>query len=93
MQQRRRTQPLGWPSAGCIFKNPPGMSAGALIDQAGLKGLRVGDAQVSPRHANFVVNLGQARARDIVALIGIIEESVYQRFGVRLEREVKVIGT
>jgi UDP-N-acetylmuramate dehydrogenase len=92
MVQRRRTQPLGWPSAGCIFKNPPGRSAGALIDQAGIKGLRLGDAQVSLQHANWIVNLGQASARDIVALIGLIEERVYQRFGVRLEREVKVLG-
>jgi UDP-N-acetylmuramate dehydrogenase len=91
MVQRRRTQPLGCPSAGCIFKNPPGQSAGALIDQAGLKGLRLGDAQVSHQHANWIVNLGQASARDIVALINLVEERVYRRFGVQLEREVKVL--
>jgi UDP-N-acetylmuramate dehydrogenase len=91
MQQRRRSQPLSWPSAGCIFKNPPGQSAGALIDRTGLKGMRLGDAQVSLKHANWIVNLGQARARDIVALIKRVEERVYQEFGIRLEREVQVL--
>jgi UDP-N-acetylmuramate dehydrogenase len=91
MQQRRLTQPLNWPSAGCIFKNPPGQAAGALIERAGLKGMRLGDAQVSLKHANWIVNLGQARARDIVALIKHVEERVYQEFGLRLQREVQVL--
>lgn len=91
MKQRKRTQPLGLPSAGCIFKNPPGLSAGALIDRAGLKGMRIGDAQVSEKHANWIVNLGNAKAWDILALIRLIEKEVFNRFAIRLEREVKIL--
>jgi UDP-N-acetylmuramate dehydrogenase len=90
MRERKRTQPLGWPSAGCIFKNPEGLSAGALIEKSGLKGLRVGDAEVSRKHANWIINCGHARASDVVALIESIENRVEQDCGVRLEREIRI---
>jgi UDP-N-acetylmuramate dehydrogenase len=92
MQLRRQSQPLGLPSAGCIFKNPPGLAAGALIDQAGLKGLKIGNAQVSTKHANWIVNLGGATAGDILALIEVVEERVHRQFGVELEREIRILG-
>lgn len=91
MKQRKNTQPLGWPSAGCIFKNPPGHSAGALIDKAGLKGFHIGDAAVSEKHANFIINRGKAGAREILALMRLIEERVREKFGIRLEREIQVL--
>ncbi len=91
MRQRRQTQPLGWPSAGCVFKNPPGQSAGALIDRAGLKGLRCGDAEISTRHGNWIINLGHASAQDVLTLLHIAEERVFQEFGIQLEREIKVL--
>jgi UDP-N-acetylmuramate dehydrogenase len=87
-EKRRASQPLGQKSAGCIFKNPPGESAGRMIDALGLKGLRVGDAQVSDRHANFFVNTANASARDMLALIADVRRRVYQSFGVQLEHEV-----
>lgn len=89
--QRRRTQPSE-PSAGSIFRNPPGFAAGWLIEQAGLKGVRRGDAVISPRHANFIVNLGQARAADVRALMELAQERVEARFGIRLEPEVRLLG-
>ncbi|KUK80933.1 MAG: UDP-N-acetylenolpyruvoylglucosamine reductase, partial [Pelotomaculum thermopropionicum] len=89
--RRRLTQPLR-PNAGSVFKNPPGDSAGRLIEAAGLKGLRIGDAQISTLHANFIVNLGAATSRDVLALIEKAGETVFSRFGVRLEPEVKIIG-
>lgn len=92
MKHRRQTQPLGWPSAGCIFKNPPGHSAGALIERAGLKGLRSGDAEISTKHGNWIVNLGHASARDVLTLVRIAEERVFKEFGIRLEREIRVLG-
>lgn len=92
MRQRKRTQPLGLPSAGCVFKNPAGLSAGALIQRSGLKGFRVGDAEVSEKHANWIVNRGNARAADILALIEQIQQRVFRDFGVLLELEVKVLA-
>lgn len=92
LRRRRMTQPLEYPSAGSVFKNPPGDAAGRLIELAGAKGLRIGDAMVSERHANFIVNLGNARARDVLALIGRVREMVREKFGVMLELEVKVLG-
>lgn len=88
--RRRMTQPLGRPSAGCIFRNPTEAPAGALIERAGLKGFRVGDAQVSEKHANWIINLGQARACDIVSVMETIEKRVLDRFGIRLKREIEV---
>lgn len=87
-EKRRSSQPLGQKSAGCIFKNPPGASAGRMIDELGLKGLHVGDARVSDRHANFFVNNGHASARDMLALIGEVRERVNKAYGVALENEV-----
>lgn len=89
-EKRRASQPLGQKSAGCIFKNPPGASAGRLIDELGLKGYSVGDARVSDRHANFFVNAGHASAADMLALIGDVRERVQKRYGVNLENEVVV---
>jgi UDP-N-acetylmuramate dehydrogenase len=93
MRERKRTQPLGWPSAGCIFKNPEGFAAGALIEKSGLKGLRMGDAEVSPKHANWIINRGHARAQDVVALIEHIEDRVRCDFGILLEREIRIMGS
>jgi len=87
-EKRRASQPLGQKSAGCIFKNPPGASAGRMIDELGLKGLSVGDARVSDRHANFFVNGGSASAADMLSLIGDVRERVFKAFGVTLEHEV-----
>jgi UDP-N-acetylmuramate dehydrogenase len=89
-EKRRASQPLGQRSAGCIFKNPPGASAGRMIDELGLKGLSVGDARVSDRHANFFVNSGRASAADMLALISDVRERVRQVYGVTLENEVVV---
>ncbi len=90
---RRRTQPVRFPSAGCFFRNPPGgKSAGWLIEKAGMKGRAVGGAQVSERHANFIVNRGRASAADIIALAEAVRERVFDAFGVRLEPEVAIIG-
>jgi UDP-N-acetylmuramate dehydrogenase len=87
-EKRRSSQPLGQKSAGCIFKNPPGASAGRMIDELGLKGSRVGDARVSDRHANFFVNDGSASAKDMLTLVGQVREKVRAHFGVELENEV-----
>jgi len=94
MQRRRRqTQPLSFPSAGSIFRNAPGQRpAGELIDRAGLKGLRIGGAEVSTKHANFIVNRGGASASDVLALIRQIQETVLDRFGINLEPEVNIVG-
>jgi UDP-N-acetylmuramate dehydrogenase len=89
-EKRRASQPLGQKSAGCIFKNPPGASAGRMIDELGLKGLSFGDARVSDRHANFFVNAGKASAKDMLALIADVRERVNKSFGVILEHEVVV---
>src|SRR5712692_8041954 len=89
-EKRRSSQPLGQKSAGCIFKNPPGASTGRMIDELGLKGLSVGDAKVSDRHANFFVNAGHASAKDMLALIADVRERVQQAYGVTLENEVVV---
>jgi len=92
LHYRRDTQPLAMPSAGCVFKNPPNSSAGRLIEAAGLKGARVGDAEVSMKHANFMVNRGQARAADVMVLIGKVRRAIRRLAGVRLELELKIVG-
>ena len=89
-EKRRSSQPLGQKSAGCIFKNPPGASAGRMIDELGLKGLSVGDARVSDRHANFFINAGNATAADMLALIADVRERVRSAYGFDLENEVIV---
>ncbi|HET9849033.1 MAG TPA: UDP-N-acetylmuramate dehydrogenase [Candidatus Dormibacteraeota bacterium] len=91
-KHRRATQPIEERSLGSTFKNPPGDSAGRLIDAAGLKGFRIGGAQVSPKHANFIVNLGGATADDVLALVAEMRRRVLERFGIELEPEIRVIG-
>jgi UDP-N-acetylmuramate dehydrogenase len=90
--KRNVTQPLSLPNSGSMFKNPPGNHAAKLIEQAGLKGKRVGNAQISAKHANFIVNLGGAKASDILTLVDLARRTVYQNAGVLLELEVKFIG-
>lgn len=92
LERRKATQPLNFPNAGSIFKNPPGEFAGRLIEQAGLKGLTEGGAQVSEKHANFIVNLGNGTARDVLVLMNRVRTLVQDRFGVRLEPEVRIWG-
>ena len=93
LTNRRETkQPLEYPSAGSTFKRPPGYFAGTLIDQTGLKGLTVGGAQVSKKHAGFVVNIGGATAQDVLDLIKEVQDRVYKAHGVKLYPEVKMIG-
>lgn len=87
---KKATQPLVFQSAGCIFKNPRGMSAGLLIDQAGLKGTRIGNAEISDRHANFIVTHSGASARDVLRLIDLARSKVAEQFGVDLELEVQI---
>lgn len=89
-EKRRASQPLGQKSAGCIFKNPPGASAGRMIDELGLKGFHAGDACVSDRHANFFINRGTASCADMLALIAAVRERVRGAYGVELEEEVVV---
>jgi len=91
-EKRRRNQPAGYPNAGSIFKNPPGEFAGRLIEKAGLKGTMKGGAQVSPDHANFIINLGSATASDVRELMSVVQEEVWSRCGVWLEPEVRLIG-
>ena len=90
--QRRTKQPLEWPSAGSTFKRPEGHFAAALIDQCGLKGFSVGDAQVSEKHAGFLVNKGKATAEDMRRLMDLVRERVLRETGVELEPEVKFLG-
>ncbi|MBF0164898.1 MAG: UDP-N-acetylmuramate dehydrogenase, partial [Magnetococcales bacterium] len=92
-QRRRRSQPLAWPSAGSVFKNPPsGPLAWELLDRAGLRGMRIGDAQVSEMHCNFFINLGQATAREMRELIDRAQETVADHAGILLEPEIKFVG-
>ena len=90
-RRRKEKQPLEYPSAGSMFKRPPGHFAAALIDQCGLKGLTVGGAQVSEKHAGFVINRGDATCADVLALVELVRERVLARTGVELEMEVKVL--
>jgi len=89
---RRGKHPLAYRNAGSIFRNPPEGPAGRIIEEAGLKGLAVGDAQVSTQHANFIVNRGKATARDITTLMERIQDRVWETARIRLEPEVVVIG-
>jgi UDP-N-acetylmuramate dehydrogenase len=93
LEHKKSTQVLDIPSAGCIFKNSDGHSAGRLIDKTDLKGLAVGDAQVSMKHANFIVNNGNASAQDVLELIKKIKKQVFDKTGVKLEEEIKIIGS
>ena len=90
--RRRKKQPLNYPSAGSIFKRPPGTYAGMLVDNCGLRGTKIGGAQVSDKHCGFIVNTGNATAEDIISLIKYVQETVYKNSGIWLELEVKIIG-
>lgn len=92
LARRRQTQPLEQPNAGSVFKNPPGDSAGRLIEQAGCKGMRVGAIEVSPRHANFFVNLGGGTARDVLELVERVRRMVEEKHGCTLVLEVRKLG-
>ena len=92
VEKRRISQPWQSPSCGSVFKNPPGEFAGQLIEAAGLKGRQQGGAQVSTRHANFIINRGQARAKDVLGLMRIIRRRVFRRSGILLEPEVQFWG-
>lgn len=91
-EKRRARQPLGYPNAGSIFKNPPNEFAGRLVERTGLKGTIRGGAQISPEHANFIVNLGDARADDVRELMGLMQDEVWRRSGIWLEPEVRLVG-
>ncbi len=92
MARRRETQPVAQASSGSVFRNPPGQHAAELIEAAGLKGYRIGGAEVSKTHANFIVNDGQATARDVEALIEYVRKAVADHSGVQLELEVRILG-
>jgi len=92
LDRRSATQPVGLPSCGSVFRNPQGDHAARLIEAAGLKGERIGGAGVSEKHANFIINLGDATARDIESLIRRVQQKVEEAFGVRLITEVKIVG-
>lgn len=92
LKKRKEKQPSQYPSGGSVFKNPPQDYAGRLIEETGLKGIRVGGAMISPKHANFIVNTGGAKAADILALMDIARRKVKEQMGVELEPELKVIG-
>ena len=92
LREKAAAQPLGFPSAGCVFLNPPGESAGALIDRAGLKGLAVGGARVSEKHANFIITDGAARPSDVMRLMRVVEAEVLGKFGITLKPEVKIVA-
>ncbi|MFH1461257.1 MAG: UDP-N-acetylmuramate dehydrogenase [Patescibacteria group bacterium] len=92
IQKRKETQPLEYASAGCVFKNPPGQSAGRLIDQAGLKGTKIGQAMISDKHANFIINLGQAQAQDVIQLINLIKQTIKEKYQIELEEEINRLG-
>jgi UDP-N-acetylmuramate dehydrogenase len=92
LRTRKQTQPLEYPSAGSVFKNPPGDHAGRLIEKAGLKGKRIGGAVVSEKHANFIVNKGGATATDILSLMDLVRLEVKRMSGITLETEIRVLG-
>ncbi len=91
LDYRKETQPLSFPSAGSVFKNPRGFSAGDLIERCGLKGKKVGNVKISEIHSNFIVNLGQGTAKDVMRLIKIIKNKVKKKFGVVLEEEIQYL--
>ena len=92
MEKRNSKQPVAYPSAGSTFKRPEGYFAGKLIQDAGLKGVSVGGAEVSTLHSGFIINKGGATATDIIDLIHLVQNTVYDKYGVKLEPEVRIIG-
>lgn len=92
LEKRAASQPLSSANAGCIFKNPPGLSAGKLIEEAGLKGRQKGGARVSDVHSNFIINAGGASSEDVTGLICLVRKAVKDKFNIDLETEIKIIG-
>lgn len=92
LERRKSTQPLGLPSCGSVFRNPPGDYAARLIEAAGLKGHRIGGAEVSTKHANFIINRVDASASDIEKLIEHVRQTVFDVHGIRLKHEVRIVG-
>lgn len=92
LSKRKQSQPLRYPNAGCIWKNPPGYSTGKMIEELGLKGYRKGRARISEIHANFIVHQGKAKAREVLELMNSVEEQVFHAYRVQLEREIKILG-
>jgi len=91
LNYRKETQPLNFPSAGSVFKNPSGFSAGELIEKCGLKGKKIGKAKISEKHANFIINLGGAKAKDVLKLIKFIKQKVKNKFGIYLQEEIQTV--
>ena len=91
IKKRKHTQPLNQPNIGCFFKNPTGNSAGKIIDSLGLKELKIGDAVVSNKHANFIINQGNAKSSDIIYLTELIKEKVINQLKIKLELEIKIV--
>lgn len=91
-EERLLNQPWEYPNAGSVFKNPPGKSAGKLIEDAGLKGFRINDAQISEKHGNFIVNRGNATSRDIINIIMHVEKVIKEKYNINLEREIIILG-
>ena len=92
MESRKSKQPLEYPNAGSVFKRPEGAFPGALIEQAGLKGFRIGGAEISEKHANFIINRGGATAEDILRLTEAVQKEVYRKFGILMETEIIYIS-
>ena len=92
LKKRKQSQPLEYPSAGSVFKNPPGEYAARLIENAGLKGRCIGGAMISEKHANFIINTGSASAKDILDLMNLAHSEVRKQTGIELEPEIKVLG-
>ena len=92
LEVRKENQPINYPSAGSVFKRGENYITAKLIDECGLKGLSVGDAEVSTLHAGFIINKGNATAKDVLELIDIIKEKVFEKFGVKIETEIEIIG-
>ncbi|HEU4962551.1 MAG TPA: UDP-N-acetylmuramate dehydrogenase [Bacilli bacterium] len=91
-KRRQTTQPLAMPSCGSVFRNPEGSHAGLLVEQAGLKGTTVGGAQISELHGNFIVNIGGAKAADVIALIELVQQTLLQKYGYDMHPEVRIVG-
>ncbi len=92
LDYRKNSQPLEFPSAGSIFKNLPDISAGQFIDQCGLKGKRIGNVEISEKHANFIINLGDGKAEDVLKLINLMKKQVKDKFNIQLEEEIQYVG-
>jgi UDP-N-acetylmuramate dehydrogenase len=92
LKRRKESQPMGYPSAGSVFKNPPNDYAGRIIEHAGLKGKKIGGAMISEKHANYIVNTGDATAKNILELLSLVQEKVKKENGIKLEPEIKIVG-